>query len=56
MPALNEQASVESVIAQVRASLPDMDILVVDDGSVDDTARLARAAGAEVARLSVNLG
>ncbi|HEY2058789.1 MAG TPA: glycosyltransferase family 2 protein [Amycolatopsis sp.] len=56
MPALNEQASVGSVIAQVRASLPDMDILVVDDGSVDDTARLARAAGAEVARLSVNLG
>jgi glycosyltransferase involved in cell wall biosynthesis len=56
MPALNEQASVRSVIAQVRASLPDMDILVVDDGSVDDTSRLARAAGAEVARLSVNLG
>ncbi|MGW4488609.1 glycosyltransferase family 2 protein [Amycolatopsis sp. NPDC004368] len=56
MPALNEQASVGSVITQVKASLPGMDILVVDDGSVDTTARIARAAGAEVARLAVNLG
>ncbi|MFC3454523.1 glycosyltransferase family 2 protein [Amycolatopsis speibonae] len=56
MPALNEQASVGEVISQVKQSLPDMDVLVVDDGSSDDTAKLARAAGAEVARLSVNLG
>ncbi|WSE27877.1 glycosyltransferase family 2 protein [Amycolatopsis rhabdoformis] len=56
MPALNEQASVGAVIAQVKASLPGMDVLVVDDGSVDTTAQLARAAGAEVARLAVNLG
>ncbi|MEV6913038.1 glycosyltransferase family 2 protein [Amycolatopsis sp. NPDC051071] len=56
MPALNEQASVGSVITQVKQSLPGMDVLVVDDGSSDDTAKLARAAGAQVARLSVNLG
>nr|WP_037320292.1 glycosyltransferase family 2 protein [Amycolatopsis orientalis] len=56
MPALNEQASVGAVISQVKRSLPGMDVLVVDDGSSDDTAKLARAAGAEVARLSVNLG
>lgn len=56
MPALNEQASVGAVISQVRSSLPGMDVLVVDDGSVDATAQLARAAGAEVARLAVNLG
>ncbi|RSN21613.1 glycosyl transferase family 2 [Amycolatopsis sp. WAC 04169] len=56
MPALNEQASVSAVISQVKQSLPGMDVLVVDDGSSDDTAKLARAAGAEVARLSVNLG
>ncbi len=56
MPALNEQATVGAVIAQVKQSLPGMDVLVVDDGSSDDTAKLARAAGAEVARLSVNLG
>jgi glycosyltransferase involved in cell wall biosynthesis len=56
MPALNEQATVGDVIAQVNGSMPGVDVLVVDDGSVDDTAKLARAAGAEVARLSVNLG
>jgi glycosyltransferase involved in cell wall biosynthesis len=56
MPALNEQASVGAVISQVKQSLPGMDVLVVDDGSSDETAKLAREAGAEVARLSVNLG
>ncbi|MFE0024836.1 glycosyltransferase family 2 protein [Amycolatopsis sp. NPDC059021] len=56
MPALNEQASVGAVIEQVKRSLPGADLLVVDDGSVDDTAKLARAAGADVARLAVNLG
>ncbi len=56
MPALNESASVATVIEQVKRSLPEADLLVVDDGSVDETARLAREAGAEVARLAVNLG
>lgn len=56
MPALNESGSVADVIAQVNASMPGIDILVVDDGSVDQTAQLAREAGARVARLSVNLG
>jgi glycosyltransferase involved in cell wall biosynthesis len=56
MPALNEQASVGDVITQVRKSLPGMDVLVVDDGSADDTGELARLAGAKVARLAVNLG
>jgi len=56
MPALNEQGSVAAVIAHVKTSMPDVDVLVVDDGSSDDTAKLARQAGAEVARLAVNLG
>jgi glycosyltransferase involved in cell wall biosynthesis len=56
MPALNEEASVATVISQVKKSLPGMDILVVDDGSSDETSKLATAAGAQVARLSVNLG
>lgn len=56
MPAFNEQNSVSSVLAQVKESLPGMDVLVVDDGSLDHTAELARAAGANVARLAVNLG
>ena len=56
MPALNEEATIASVIAEVRATMPDCDILVVDDGSTDATARIAETAGARVASLPFNLG
>lgn len=56
MPALNEEANVGAVVAQVRRELPDATVLVVDDGSSDATSIQARANGAEVARLAVNLG
>ena len=44
------------VVADVRRVLPDADCLVVDDGSTDNTASVARAAGAMVARLPFNMG
>jgi glycosyltransferase involved in cell wall biosynthesis len=56
MPALNEEATIGSVITEVRATLPDCDILVIDDGSMDSTARVASTAGARVASLPFNLG
>ncbi|MGW4115050.1 glycosyltransferase family 2 protein [Actinosynnema sp. NPDC004786] len=56
LPALNESGNVGSVVAKVKAAMPDAGVLVVDDGSTDDTSAKARAAGAEVARLAVNLG
>jgi glycosyltransferase involved in cell wall biosynthesis len=56
VPALNEAASVGSVVAEVHAHYPAADVLVVDDGSVDATAEVARAAGAAVCRLPFNLG
>lgn len=56
MPALNEQASVGSVVAEVLATLPGVGCLVVDDGSTDTTGTVARAAGAQVATLPFNLG
>lgn len=56
IPAWNEEASIAEVIAGLRENLPDSDVLVVDDGSVDDTAGRARAAGARVASLPFNQG
>lgn len=56
IPALNEEASISAVVAGVRAHVPWADVLVVDDGSEDDTSRLAALAGARVARLPFNLG
>jgi len=56
LPAWNEEASIAGVIREVHAALPEVRCLVVDDGSSDSTADVARQAGAEVARLPFNLG
>src|SRR4051812_32828665 len=56
IPAWNEQASVGEVVHDIATSLPDADVLVVDDGSTDATAARARAAGALVASLPFNQG
>lgn len=56
IPALNEQAALPGVLAALRTRLPDVDVLVVDDGSSDATAEVAAAGGAMVARLPFNLG
>ena len=56
VPAWNEAGSIESVIKQVRDLVPGAHVLVVDDGSTDATAALARQAGAEVASLPFNVG
>lgn len=56
VPALNEQDSVAIVVRDIRAAVPDAECLVVDDGSSDATAVVARAAGARVLSLPFNLG
>lgn len=56
VPAFNEEATVGTVVREIRAELPDVDVLVVDDGSTDGTAAAARAAGARVASLPFNQG
>jgi glycosyltransferase involved in cell wall biosynthesis len=48
IPCLNEQAAIESLVVAVRRRLPA--VIVVDDGSTDATAALAKQAGAEVLR------
>ena len=54
IPAFNETQTIARVIEGARQFLPD--ILVVDDGSVDDTGAVAAAAGATVRRLAANQG
>ena len=43
IPALNEASTLPSVLADLRAAVPDCDVVVVDDGSTDQTAAVARA-------------
>jgi glycosyltransferase involved in cell wall biosynthesis len=56
VPAYNESATVMDVVGALHREAPGFDVLVVDDGSTDDTASRARDAGAEVVRLPFNLG
>jgi glycosyltransferase involved in cell wall biosynthesis len=56
IPAWNEADSVATVIGGVREHLPEADLLVVDDGSSDETAARAAEAGATVAALPFNQG
>ncbi len=56
IPAWNEADSIGDVVAEIRGELPEIDVLVIDDGSSDDTALAARQAGAAVVRLPFNLG
>jgi len=56
VPALNEEHALPTVIDELRAFDPRLDIVVVDDGSVDRTAEVAASKGARVLRLPFNLG
>jgi len=55
IPALNEENSITEVIKDIQA-LQIADIIVVDDGSTDNTALAAKKAGARVVSLPFNLG
>jgi glycosyltransferase involved in cell wall biosynthesis len=56
IPAYNEARNLPGVLDSLRAAYPTWDLLVVDDGSSDDTATVAAAHGARVLRLPFNLG
>ena len=56
IPAWNEEENLPAVLDDLKAGLPDADVLVVDDGSTDGTADVAREHGAEVLSLGTNRG
>jgi glycosyltransferase involved in cell wall biosynthesis len=56
MPAWNEAEVIATTVREVLEFGPPCDVLVVDDGSRDNTAALAGEAGAQVLRLPFNMG
>ena len=56
LPAFNEEAALRDVLEELRLYCPDLDVLVVDDGSSDGTAAVAAGEGVPVAKLPFNLG
>lgn len=56
IPAKNEQASIAGVVSKTREAYPEAEILVVDDGSTDETAGRAEQAGATVISNPRSLG
>jgi glycosyltransferase involved in cell wall biosynthesis len=56
IPAWNEEQNLAAVLVELRKEIPDAVILVVDDGSIDRTADVAREHGAEVLSFEENRG
>lgn len=56
IPAWNEQDALPGFLAEVRLALPALTVVVINDGSADRTAAVARRAGVHVLDLPCNLG
>jgi glycosyltransferase involved in cell wall biosynthesis len=56
IPAYNESAKIGAIVDKIKSSVPDADILVIDDCSTDNTAKIVKEHGAEVVSLPINLG
>jgi glycosyltransferase involved in cell wall biosynthesis len=56
VPAFNECGNIGRTVQEIRNAAPDVDILVIDDGSADATAQEALKAGGMVISLPFNLG
>jgi glycosyltransferase involved in cell wall biosynthesis len=56
IPAYNEEKNISSLLETIRKKISEIDILVIDDGSTDRTARVAEKAGALVVKLPFNMG
>ena len=56
IPAYNEEQTLEAVLADLRAHVPALDVLVIDDASTDATAQVAVAGGAALIHHDQNRG
>jgi len=56
IPAKNESGAIANAVAGAKARFPEAEVIVVDDGSTDDTASVAESAGAKVVRHPESLG
>ncbi len=56
LPAKNEAESLEGLLTRLRATLPRAELILLDDGSTDQTAEVARANGAKVVSHPYSLG
>ncbi|MBS1906034.1 MAG: glycosyltransferase family 2 protein [Actinobacteria bacterium] len=56
VPAWNEERNVAATVHEIKAADSAYDVVVIDDGSEDGTADVAREAGATVLSLPFNLG
>jgi len=56
IPAWNEEQNLPAVLDELSAELPGVPVLVIDDGSTDATADVARARGAQVVSFVENRG
>ena len=56
IPAWNEEESLPAVLAELHEALPLVDVVVIDDGSTDRTAEVARERGAKVVSFGENRG
>ncbi|MCI8948462.1 MAG: glycosyltransferase family 2 protein [Lachnospiraceae bacterium] len=56
IPSYNEEKNIEKVVGELEKEFPQLDYLVVNDGSTDQTARICRKNGYHMLDLPVNLG
>lgn len=56
IPAHNEEASLPTTLRELASVRPDVDVVIIDDGSTDHTAAVARSMGYPTVSLPVNLG
>lgn len=56
IPAYNESESIGSVVTELKQIYPESEVIVVDDGSKDDTGKIAKDAGAQIIIHPYNIG